>query len=41
MNQKISVFKICYFDPTTQWYAQPKGKQGRNQTYFDAAILKL
>ena len=26
------------FDSTTQWYAQPKGKQGRNQTYSDAAI---
>lgn len=27
-----------WFDPTTQWYAQPKAKQGRNQTYSDAAI---
>ena len=27
-----------WFDPTTQWYAQLKGKQGRNQTYSDAAI---
>ena len=26
------------FDPKTQWYAQPKGKHGRNQTYSDAAI---
>ena len=22
----------------TQWYAQPQGKHGRNQTYVDAAI---
>lgn len=21
-----------WFDPSTQWYAQPQGKQGRNQT---------
>ncbi len=27
-----------WFDPETQWYAQPKGKHGRNQTYSDAAI---
>ena len=27
-----------WFDPTTQWYAQPKSKQGRNQTYSDVAI---
>ncbi|MCY1162689.1 Transposase DDE domain protein [compost metagenome] len=27
-----------WFDPTTQWYAQPKGTQGRNQTYSDTAI---
>jgi hypothetical protein len=27
-----------WFDPTTQWYAQPKGKQGRTQIYSDAAI---
>lgn len=27
-----------WFDPQAQWYAQPKGKQGRNQTYSDAAI---
>ena len=27
-----------WFDPKTQWYAQLKGKQGRNQTYSDAAI---
>ncbi|WBX37085.1 IS5 family transposase [Acinetobacter schindleri] len=27
-----------WFDPGTQWYAQPKGKQGRNQTYSDTAI---
>jgi len=27
-----------WFDPTTQWYAQPQGKHGRNQTYSDAAI---
>jgi hypothetical protein len=26
------------FDPTTQWYAQKKAKQGRNQTYSIAAI---
>lgn len=29
---------LIWFDPTTQWYAQPKGKHGRNQTYSDAAI---
>ena len=23
-----------WFDPKTQWYAQPQGKQGRNQTYL-------
>jgi hypothetical protein len=27
-----------WFDPKTQWYAQPKSKHGRNQTYFDIAI---
>ena len=27
-----------WFDPKTQWYAQANGKQGRNQTYSDAAI---
>ncbi|CAP02956.1 transposase of ISAba7, IS5 family (plasmid) [Acinetobacter baumannii SDF] len=27
-----------WFDPKTQWYAQPQGKHGRNQTYSDAAI---
>lgn len=27
-----------WFDPTNQWYAQPRGKLGRNQTYADAAI---
>ncbi len=30
-----------WFDPTTtttQWYAQPQGKHGRNQTYSDAVI---
>ena len=27
-----------WFDPKTQWYAQPQGKQGRNQTYSDIAI---
>ncbi|KDM53205.1 hypothetical protein AE32_03477 [Acinetobacter nosocomialis] len=27
-----------WFDPATQWYAPSKGKQGRNQTYSDAAI---
>ncbi len=27
-----------WFDPNTQWYAQPQGKQGRNQTYSDTAI---
>lgn len=24
-----------WFDPETQWYAQPKSKSGRNQTYSD------
>lgn len=27
-----------WFDPHTQWYAESQGKQGRNQTYSDAAI---
>ncbi len=27
-----------WFDPATQWYAPSKGKQGRNQTYSDAAV---
>lgn len=27
-----------WFDTKTQWYAQPKGKHGRNQTYSDTAI---
>jgi Transposase DDE domain len=27
-----------WFDPTTQWYAQLKGKQRRNPTYSDATI---
>jgi hypothetical protein len=27
-----------WFDPNTQWYAQPQNKQGRNQTYSDTAI---
>jgi hypothetical protein len=27
-----------WFDPNTQWYAQPHGKQGRNQTYSDTVI---
>ena len=27
-----------WFDPNTQWYALTNGKQGRNQTYSDAAI---
>ena len=27
-----------WFDPNTQWYAQPQGKQGRNQIYSDVAI---
>ena len=27
-----------WFDPKTQWYAQPTGKHGRNQTYSDTAI---
>ena len=27
-----------WFDPTTQWYAPLKGKQGRNKTYSDVAI---
>jgi hypothetical protein len=26
------------FNPKTEWYAQPQGKQGRNQTYSDTAI---
>ncbi|MFN4050208.1 MAG: IS5/IS1182 family transposase, partial [Acinetobacter pittii] len=26
-----------WFDPNTQWYAQPQNKQGRNQTYADTA----
>ena len=29
-----------WFDPATQWYAPSKGKQGRNQTYSDAAIQR-
>ncbi|KCX86665.1 transposase DDE domain protein, partial [Acinetobacter baumannii 6112] len=28
-----------WFDPKTQWYAQPQGKQGRNQTYSDTASV--
>ncbi|WP_374663499.1 IS5 family transposase [Acinetobacter sp.] len=27
-----------WFDPKTQWYVQPQGKHGRNQTYSNAAI---
>ncbi|AMW80407.1 transposase [Acinetobacter sp. TGL-Y2] len=27
-----------WFDPNTQWYAQPKAKHGRNHTYSDTAI---
>ena len=27
-----------WFDPKTQWYAEPQGKQGRSQTYSDIAI---
>ena len=27
-----------WFDPNTQWYEQPHGKQCRNQTYSDTAI---
>ena len=27
-----------WFDTKTQWYAPPKGKHGRNQTYSDTAI---
>ena len=27
-----------WFDPTTLWYVQSKGKQSRNQTYSDTAI---
>ena len=27
-----------WFDPNNQWYVQPQGKQGRNQTYSDTAI---
>lgn len=26
-----------WFDPNTQWYAQPKAKHGRNHTYSDTA----
>ena len=28
-----------WFDPSTQWYAQARGKQGRNPTYSYTAIL--
>ncbi len=27
-----------WFDSETQWYAYPKGKHDRNQTYSDTAI---
>lgn len=27
-----------WFDPDTQWYAQPQSRQGRNQIYLDTAI---
>ena len=27
-----------WFDPQTQWYAQPQAKHRRNQTYSDTAI---
>ena len=27
-----------WFDPKTQWYAEPQGKQGRSKTYSDIAI---
>jgi len=27
-----------WFDPKTQWYAEPQGKQGRSQTYSDIVI---
>ena len=27
-----------WFNPKTQWYAEPQGKQGRSQTYSDIAI---
>ena len=27
-----------WFDTTTEWYAQPQGKHGRNQIYSDTAI---
>lgn len=27
-----------WFNPKTEWYAQPQGKQGRNQTYPNTAI---
>lgn len=27
-----------WFDCSTQWYAQPQRKHGRNRTYSDAAI---
>ena len=26
-----------WFDPNTQWYEQPQGKQSRNQIYSDTA----
>lgn len=29
---------FIWFDLQTQWYAQLKAKQGRNQTYSDTAI---
>ena len=29
---------FIWFDPQTQWYAQPQAKHGRNHTYSDTAI---
>ena len=29
---------LIWFDPTTQWYAQPQGKHGRHQIHSDIAI---
>lgn len=29
-----------WFDPQTQWYAQPQAKHGRNKTYSDTAIQR-
>jgi len=29
---------LIWFDPTTQWYGQPQGEHGQNQTYSDVAM---